>query len=91
MTTQAIIETIPKQVIQSSGNSDHEPKESLSTNTPPVLETQVVPESEPEVKEEMSPVVTMVEVQPEEEEPEDNDGDFLFLFGILFLIPQKLT
>lgn len=67
MTTQAIIETIPKEATQSSDISDHELKESLSTNTTPP-EALLVPESEPETEGEPSSDVTLVEVKEEEHE-----------------------
>lgn len=76
MTTQAIIETIPKEATQSSDISDHELKEPLPTNTTPP-EALLVPESEPETEGEPSSDVTLVEVKEEEheedQEPEESD------------------
>lgn len=76
MTTQAIIETIPKEATQSSDISDHELKEPLTTSTTPP-EALLVPESEPETEGEPSSDVTLVEVKEEEheedQEPEESD------------------
>lgn len=76
MTTQAIIETIPKEATQSSDISDHELKEPLPNNTTPP-EALLVLESEPETEGEPSSDVTLVEVKEEEheedQEPEESD------------------
>lgn len=89
MTTQAIIETIPKEVTQSSDTSDQELKEPLSTDTTPP-EALLVPESEPEIQGELSSDLTLVEVKEEEEEeeqePEDNDCKYLLL-NFVYLVP----
>lgn len=70
MTTQAIIETIPKEATQSSDISDHELKEPLPNNTTPP-EALLVLESEPETEGEPSSDVTLVEVKEEEHEESD--------------------
>lgn len=84
MTTQAIIETIPKEATRSSDISDQELKEPVPTNTTPP-EAQLVVESEPEIEGEPSSTdVTLVEVkeeeQEEEQEPEDSDCKYSIFY-----------